>query len=50
MEGGEHSLKQQQNKSPGCGSGELHVDTLQLNSPSGTNCLFLGWVVSTVEF
>lgn len=50
VEGGEHSLKQQQNKSPYCGSGKLHVDILQLNLPSGVNCLFLGWVVSTVEF
>lgn len=29
---------------------ELHVDILQLNLTSGKNCLFLGWVVSTVKF
>lgn len=49
MEGGEHSLKKQQNKSPQCGSGEVDVDILQLNLPSGKNCLFLGQVVSAVE-
>lgn len=29
---------------------ELDVDILQVTLPSGKNCLFLGWVVSRVEF